>query len=262
MVSGLIDSHCHLDRVENLTEALDQARAEQLSGMVTIGTEFTKAQTQIDLTRHSQPDLKIWCSLGTHPDAVQDAPFANAEEIAERCDHPAVIGIGETGLDFFHGDESVRALQETFFRTHIAAARITGLPLIIHARDADDDVARILEDETHRNGAFPFLLHCFASGMKLAETALKLGGYISFSGIITFRKTETLQEIARSIPEDRLLVETDSPYLAPVPKRGKPNIPAYVTYTASRLAELRGNAPEQLAVSTTANFYRLFKKAV
>lgn len=261
MVSGLIDSHCHLDRVDDLTEALNQARAVRLSGMVTIGTEFSNAQTQLDLTRHSQPDLRIWCSLGTHPDSVQDAPFVNAEEIAERCNHPAVIGIGETGLDFFHGDKSVRALQEKFFRTHIAAARMIGLPLIIHARDADDDMARILEDETGRNGAFPFLMHCFASGMKLAETALKLGGYISFSGIITFRKTETLQEIARSIPEDRLLVETDSPFLAPAPNRGKPNMPAYVTYTAMRLAELRDVAPDQLAARTTANFYSLFSKA-
>lgn len=261
MISGLIDSHCHLDRIQDLQEALHHARTQQLIGMMTIGTEFSKAQTQIDLTQHARPELKIWCTLGTHPDSVQEEPFSTAEEICQRCSHPAVIGIGESGLDFFHGDEASRTLQEKFFRAHIAASRMAGLPLVIHTRDADEDMARILEDETSRNGAFPFLLHCFASSMALAKTALALGGYISFSGIVTFRKTEALQEIARSIPADRLLVETDSPFLAPVPQRGKPNIPGYVTHTAARLAELRDIAPERLAEATTENFFALFKKA-
>jgi TatD DNase family protein len=169
-----------------------------------------------------------------------------------------VIGIGEAGLDYFY-DKAPRDLQAKGFRTHIEAARRTGLPLVIHAREADDDIAAILREEAEK-GAFPFILHCFSSGPALARTGVELGGYVSFSGIVTFKKSEALREIARSVPHDRLLVETDAPYLAPVPHRGKRNEPAYVAHTAGVLAQTIGLSPEETARLTTANFFRLFDK--
>jgi TatD DNase family protein len=182
------------------------------------------------------------------------------EALAEIASHPKVIGIGESGLDYFY-DKAPREVQQASFRAHIRAARLAGVPLAIHARDADADIANILQDEWDAGGSFLFLLHCFSSGRGLAEAAVKLGGYLSFSGILTFPKSQENRDIARDMPAERLLVETDSPYLAPVPFRGKRNEPAHVAKTAAVLAEVRGLAPAALADLTTANFRRLFRKA-
>jgi TatD DNase family protein len=182
------------------------------------------------------------------------------DEIVRAADHPRIIGLGESGLDYFY-DKAPHEVQHDGFRRHIQAARRTGLPLVIHARDADEDIAAILREE-HAGGAFPFLLHCFSSGRGLANTALELGGYLSFSGILTFPKSAELREIARDAPRDRILVETDAPYLAPVPFRGKRNEPSYVAHTARMLAELLELEPEALAGLTTANFRRLFNRAI
>jgi TatD DNase family protein len=180
------------------------------------------------------------------------------EDLAAIAAHPKVVAIGEAGLDY-HYDHSPRDVQEKGFRTHIAAARETGLPLVIHAREADDDVARILEEESEK-GAFPFILHCFTSGPDLAKRGLALGGFISFSGVVTFKKADALREIARTVPSDRVLVETDAPYLAPEPFRGKTNEPSFVTHTATRLAAVRGVSADELAQITTENFFNLFTK--
>ena len=180
------------------------------------------------------------------------------EELVELARHPKAVAIGEAGLDY-HYDHSPRDVQKKSFRSHIAASRETGLPLVIHARDADADIARMLEEET-RKGAFPFVLHCFTSGAELARTGLALGGYLSFSGVITFKNAEALRDIALAVPSDRLLVETDAPYLAPEPLRGKTNEPAFVVHTAARLAALRGLRETEMARTTTENFFRLFKK--
>ncbi|GBR19359.1 TatD family hydrolase [Asaia spathodeae] len=259
-MTGLIDTHCHLDRLDDVPAALALAKEHGLSGMTTIGTRLSRAQTQIDLTRFDTPDLRVWCAIGTHPDHVDEETLPDVATIERLAEPEGVIGIGESGLDYLHGALPVRAAQAESFRVHIAAARKTGLPLVIHAREADDDVAAILRDE-HGKGAFPFLLHCFASGMDLAQAAIELGGYISFSGLLTFPKCETIREVARAMPQDRLLVETDSPFLAPVPKRGKPNTPGYVAYTAARLAQERDLEIEALTDLTTANFYTLFRRA-
>lgn len=180
------------------------------------------------------------------------------EELVELARHPKVVAIGEAGLDY-HYDYSPRDIQKKSFRTHIAAARETGLPLVIHAREADSDIARMLEEET-KKGAFPFVLHCFTSGAELAHAGLALGGYVSFSGVVTFKNAEALRDIALAVPYDRLLVETDAPYLAPEPMRGKTNEPAFVTHTAARLAALRGVSEADMARATSENFFRLFKK--
>ncbi|AQS87043.1 deoxyribonuclease TatD [Neoasaia chiangmaiensis NBRC 101099] len=257
----LIDSHCHLDRLVDVAAALGEAREAGVGGMVTIGTRLSQAAIQIGLTGYDTPELRVWCAIGTHPDHAHEEPLPTAERIAELTTPSHVIGIGESGLDYFHGGEDVRDIQIASFRAHITAARLTGLPLVIHARQADDDVMAILRDEHERNGAFPFLLHCFASGTALAETAIDLGGYISFSGLLTFPKCDEIRAVARQVPRERLLVETDSPFLAPVPKRGKPNMPGYVAYTAARLAAERSIEPQALADLTTANFFRLFRRA-
>lgn len=262
-MTGLIDTHCHLDHFthEELPELLDRARAAGLDGMVTIGTRISRHEEQKALTGHSRPDLRIWCAIGTHPDHVEEEELLSAEALAALSTPKEVIAIGESGLDYFHGGEEVRPLQQQHFRAHIGAARMTGLPLVIHARAADDDIGAILEDETARNGAFPFLLHCFASGPELARRALALGGYLSFSGIATFPKCEDIRSVAAAAPIDRIFVETDSPYLAPVPRRGKRNEPGYVAFTAAKVAETRGMEPEAFAAQTTENFFRLFKRA-
>lgn len=259
-MTGLIDTHCHLDRLDDVPAALALAKEHGLSGMVTIGTRLSRAQTQIDLTRLDTPPLRVWCAIGTHPDHVDEEEPPELATLVRLAEPEGVIGIGESGLDYLHGGVPVRAAQAASFRVHIAAARETGLPLVIHAREADDDVAAILRDE-HAKGAFPFLLHCFASGMDLARVAIDLGGYVSFSGLLTFPKCETIREVARAMPAERLLVETDSPFLAPVPKRGKPNTPGYVAYTAARLAQERKLTPEALAELTTRNFHALFRRA-
>ena len=259
----LIDSHCHLDHFDphELPDLLDRARAAGLAGLVTIGTRLSEASRQVALTERSTPGLAVWCTVGTHPDHVDQEELPSPQRLAEAAQPARVIGIGESGLDYFHGAPDVRAAQQSSFRRHVRAARLADLPLVIHARDADDDVIRILREEHDEGGAFRFLLHCFSSGAGLATHALALGGAISFSGILTFPKSQALRDIAREVPPDRLLVETDAPYLAPVPNRGRRNEPALVIHTAAVLAQLRGMPEAALHELTTLNFHRLFSKA-
>ena len=254
----LIDSHCHLDYYTpmELPEVLARARAAGVGELVTIGTTMAQSATLPPMTE-AHPDL--WCTIGVHPHHAAEAPIPSPETLAAMTRHQRVIGIGESGLDYFY-DRSPRDIQAENFRAHIRGAQIAGVPLAIHARDADDDIALILREERDRGGDFAFLLHCFSSSRALAEAALVLGGYISFSGILTFPRSAELREIARDIPLDRLLVETDAPYLAPVPFRGKRNEPGWVAHTAKVLAEVRGMTPEALADLTTANFRLLFPK--
>ncbi|GAB0114726.1 TatD family hydrolase [Acidisoma sp. C75] len=256
----LIDSHCHLDyfKGEELDAVIARARAAGVGEMVSIGTSLAQSRQILDLVA-DRPGL--WCSVGIHPQHAHEEPVPEPEVLAAMTRHPKVIGIGESGLDYFY-DTAPPEVQKAGFRAHIRAARLAGVPLAIHARDADADIAAILREEREAGGAFDFLLHCFSSGRALAEAALALGGYVSFSGILTFPKSEELRAIARDVPAERLLVETDSPYLAPMPHRGKRNEPGYVAHTAARLAELRGMTPEALADLTTANFRRLYAKAV
>ena len=255
----LIDSHCHLDYFTEAERSavLARAAAAGVGGMVTIGTSLAQSRT-LPAIAEAQPNL--WCTVGIHPHHAAEEPVPAPEDIAALTSHPKVIGIGESGLDYFY-DRSPRDVQQAGFRAHIRAARLAGVPLAIHARDADADIAAILQDEHDGGGDFQFLLHCFSSSRALAEAAVAIGGYVSFSGILTFPKSSELRDIARDLPADRLLVETDAPYLAPVPFRGKRNEPAYVAHTARVLAELRGLDPEALVELTTANFYRLFRKA-
>ncbi|MGH6803097.1 MAG: TatD family hydrolase [Methyloceanibacter sp.] len=254
----LVDSHCHLDFPElegDLDAVLDRARAAGVGLMVTISTRVRQFN---ELRGLAEAHDNVFCSVGTHPHNAAEEPDIRVEELVELARHPKVVAIGEAGLDY-HYDNSPRDMQEKSFRTHIAAARETGLPLIIHARDADADIARMLEEETAK-GSFPFVLHCFTSGPDLARRGLALGGSISFSGVITFKNAEPLRDIALAVPSDRLLVETDAPYLAPEPMRGKTNEPAFVVHTAARLAALRGVRETEMARMTTENFFRLFKK--
>jgi TatD DNase family protein len=254
----LVDSHCHLDFPELKTDldgVLDRARAAGVGLMVTISTrvgQFNELRALVEGHDH------VFCSIGTHPHNAAEEPDITVEELVDISMHEKVVAIGEAGLDY-HYDHSPRDVQKKSFRTHIAAARETGLPLIIHARDADADIARMLEEET-KKGAFPFVLHCFTGGADLAHRGLALGGYISFSGVVTFKNAEALRDIALAVPSDRLLVETDAPYLAPEPLRGKTNEPAFVVYTAARLAALRGLREAEMARLTTDNFFKLFKK--
>jgi len=255
----LVDSHCHLDYFSDaeITDVLDRAKAAGVGEMVSIGVRMSQAETVVSLTERFP---QVWGTVGVHPQNVGEGPLAEVDAIVAATQHRRIIGIGESGLDYFY-DKAPPAMQQESFRRHIRAAQLTSLPLVIHARDADDHIANILRQETADGGAFPFLLHCFSSGRQLAETAVELGGYLSFSGILTFPKSTELRDIARDMPEDRLLVETDAPYLAPVPFRGKRNEPSYVAHTARTLAEVRGMTPEALAELTTENFRRLFKKA-
>jgi TatD DNase family protein len=252
----LVDSHCHLDFADFAAEraaVVARARAAGVGTMLTIGTRLDEFE---GVRAIAEADDAIWCSVGAHPHEAADHADLSPEHLAALTAHPKVVGIGETGLDF-HYDLSPRAIQEHVFRAHIAASRATGLPLIIHAREADAEIARILDEERPPPG----VLHCFTSGLALAEAALALGFYISISGIVTFKNAEELRAIVRGLPLDRLLVETDSPYLAPVPYRGKRNEPAFVAATAAAVAALKGVAPETLAAATSANFFRLFAKA-
>lgn len=255
----LVDSHCHLDFPDfaaELPDVVARAQAAGVSHMVTISTRVRRFDEIRAIAERFDP---VFCSVGTHPHQAAEEPDVTAAELVALAAHPKVVAIGEAGLDY-HYDTSPRAAQEQGFRTHIAAARETGLPLVIHAREADEDVSRILEEETAR-GAFPFLLHCFTAGPELARRALALGGYISFSGVITFKKSEDLRSIAAEVPQERLLVETDAPFLAPTPHRGKRNEPSFVRETAKVVAEARGMAFEDLAAATTRNFFTLFSKA-
>ncbi len=254
----LVDSHCHLDYYTpaELPEILSRATAAGVAEMVTIGTTLAQSEHLPPMT---EAFTNLWCTIGVHPHHAAEAPIPDPETLAKMTQHPRVIGIGKSGLDYFY-DKSPRNIQADNFRAHIRGARLAGLPLCIHARDADDDIALILKEECDNGGRFDFLLHCFSSARRLAEAGLEMGGYISFSGILTFPRSTELREIAKAVPLDRLLVETDAPYLAPVPFRGKRNEPAWVAHTAKVLAELRGLAPEALAELTTANFRRLFRK--
>jgi TatD DNase family protein len=254
----LIDSHCHLDFPElkgDLAAVLERAREAGVGLMVTIST---RVQRFNELKEIVEANDEVFCSVGTHPHNAAEEPDITVEELVEISRHPKVVAIGEAGLDY-HYDHSPRDMQKKSFRTHIAAARVTGLPLVVHAREADADIARILKEETEK-GAFPFVLHCFTSGPELARAGLALGGYVSFSGVITFKNAEAIRDIALAVPSDRILVETDAPYLAPVPMRGKTNEPAFVAHTTARLAELRGLREADLARLTTDNFFNLFKK--
>ena len=255
----LIDLHCHLDYFTpmELPDVLARAAAAGVGEMVTIGTTLSQSQTLPPLTE-AHPHL--WCTVGVHPHHAAEAPVPEPATLAAMTRHPKVIGIGESGLDYFY-DRSPRDVQQENFRAHIRGARLAGVPLAIHTRDADDDTARILQEEWDAGGPFALLLHCFSSSRALAGTAVEMGGYVSFSGMLTFPRSQELREIARDLPADRLLVETDAPYLAPVPFRGKRNEPAHVAHTAKMLAEMRGLTPEALADLTTTNFRRLFSKA-
>jgi TatD DNase family protein len=256
----LVDSHCHLDyfNAEGEREAvIARAAAAGVGQMVTIGVTMDQSRQAIEIaTAHEN----VFACVGVHPNHAADAPVPAPAEIAALAAHPKVIGIGESGLDYFY-DKAPRDVQAENFRANIRAAQRSGLPLCIHARDADEDIARILAEERAAGGEFLFLLHCFSSGRGLAEAALAMGGYISFSGILTFPKSLELREIARDVPRDRLLVETDSPYLAPVPFRGKRNEPAYTAHTARVLGEVLGLDEPDIAALTTANFRRLYAKA-
>lgn len=252
----LVDSHCHLDFPDFTGErdaVLARARAAGVVAMLTISTRLDQFPA---VRAIAETDDDIWCSVGAHPHEAADHAAMTVVELTAFAEHPRVIGIGETGLDFYY-ERSPRDIQERVFRAHIAASRDSGLPLIVHARDADAEIASILRRDRPHAG----VLHCFSSGRNLAEAALDLGFYISISGIVTFRKSDELRAIVRDVPIDRLLVETDAPYLAPVPHRGKRNEPAYVAATAATVAELKGTSAEELAEATTANFFRLFQKA-
>jgi TatD DNase family protein len=257
----LVDSHCHLDYFVEAErpDIIARAQAAGVTEMVTIGVTLSQSREALAIAEAA--GTKIWCSVGIHPNhAADEGPVPTPETIAAMTTHPKVIGIGESGLDYFY-DKAPKDIQQQNFRAHIRAAQLTGLPLAIHARDADEDIARILAEERAGGGDFRFLLHCFSSGRALAEAAVAMGGYVSFSGILTFPKSHELRAIAADIPPDRLLVETDSPYLAPVPFRGKRNEPAHTIHTARILSEVKGVTAESLAELTTRNFRTLYRKA-
>ncbi|GEO17742.1 TatD family hydrolase [Microvirga aerophila] len=255
----LIDSHCHLDFPElqtRLPQVLAAASAAGIGRMVSISTHVSRFETYRSLAEAHE---SIFFTVGTHPHNAALEPDIPAGRLVELSVHPRCVAIGESGLDY-HYDKSPRDVQQRVFRTHIAASRETGLPLVIHARNADDDMIQILTEEMGR-GRFGAVLHCFSSGEKLAEVGVELGLYVSFSGILTFKNSEHIRRIAALVPQDRLLVETDAPYLAPVPHRGKTNEPAYVAHTAQTLADVVRVSASEIARITSENFYRLFSKA-
>jgi TatD DNase family protein len=255
----LVDSHCHLDFDVfdgDRGAVLARAREAGVGTMLTICTHLSKFEG-VRAIAESDPD--IWCSVGVHPHEAEGEGIDAPETLARLAEHPRVVGIGESGLDFYY-DHSPRDKQRSNFRAHIEAARATGLPLIVHARDADEEVAVLLRGGAGK-GRLTGVMHCFSSGRALAEAALDLGFYVSLSGIVTFKNAEELRQIARDVPLDRLLVETDAPYLAPMPVRGKRNEPAFVAHTARFVAALKGIEEAALGRITTENFFRLFAKA-
>lgn len=255
----LVDSHCHLDFPDFEKEGVDavvaRAGAAGIGNMLTICVRIAEFERVHAIARRFD---NIHCTVGTHPHQAEEEPerAVSLERLIELARLPRVVGIGETGLDYYY-DHSPRDIQQASFRKHIRASLETGLPLIIHARDADEDIVRVLKEEGAKNG----VMHCFSSGPQLAEAALELGFYISFSGIVTFKKADELRAIVRTVPLERILVETDSPYLAPIPHRGRTNEPAFVVHTAQTVAELKGIDLKALAAATTDNFFRLFQKA-
>ncbi|MFC4351388.1 TatD family hydrolase [Fodinicurvata halophila] len=256
----LVDSHCHLDYLEregtDLDEIVARARSNGVERLVTICTKLSEFDQVLGIARRF-PEL--YCSVGVHPHEAGREGLEDAERLLELSQDPKVVGIGETGLDYYY-ENSPRQAQQVSFRAHISASRESGLPLIVHARDADEDTIAILREE-YQSGPYPGVIHCFTAGPALAEAALEIGFYISLAGIITFKKADEIRETVRNVPMDRLLVETDSPFLAPVPKRGKRNEPSYVVHTAEKLADIKGVSPEEIAARTSENFDRLFSKA-
>ena len=255
----LVDSHCHLDfpvLASDIDGVIARAHAAGVGVCVSISTKLESFARVRDMAARLD---NVWCSVGIHPHEAAVEPLADAVPLIKRAEDPKVIGFGETGLDYFY-NHSPREAQRVNLRAHIGAARRTKLPLIVHTRDAEDETVAILREETAK-GAFGGVLHCFTGTKMLADAALDLGFYISASGIMTFKKSEALRAVLRDVPLDRLLVETDAPYLAPAPHRGKPNEPAFLAHTAAALAELKGVTAEELARATTDNFFRLFTKA-
>ncbi len=257
-MTPLIDSHCHLDFpdfAEELDAVVARARSAGVGRIITISTRVAR---HADIAAIAERFDEVFFTVGTHPHQAAEEPDVPAERLLALSQHPKCVAIGEAGLDY-HYDKVPRDVAARVFRTHIAAARMSGLPLVIHSRDADDDMAVILRDEMAR-GRFSAVLHCFTSSAALAATGLELGLSISFSGVVTFKNSDGLRDIARDVPLDRLLVETDAPFLAPVPHRGQRNEPAYVAETARVLAETRGPDPAVLAETTSRNADRLFSK--
>ena len=255
----IVDSHCHLNYkglVEDQAGVLERARAAGVGTMLNIST---REREWADIIAAAERESDVWATVGIHPHEADDHAHIDTAKLVAMAAHPRVIGIGETGLDYYY-DHSDRAQQQTSFCAHIAAARETGLPLIVHTRDAEHDTASILRDEMGQ-GAFPGVIHCFTASDEFADIALELGFYISISGIVTFKNAKALQDTASRIPADRLLVETDSPFLAPVPHRGRPCEPAYVLDTAKFLANLRGETLDDLTATTSRNFFTLFSKS-
>jgi len=254
----LVDSHCHLDFPDyagKVDEVMARAKAAGVGVCLSIGTEL-KRFPGVKAVAEKFPN--VWCSVGVHPHEAEKELQDDEAALIREAAHPKVVGIGETGLDYYY-EHSPRLPQQQNFRAHIAAARQTGLPVIVHTRDADDDTIDILRDEMGK-GAFTGLIHCFTGTQKLADAALEMGFYISVSGIATFKNSTALRDVIKTVPLERLLVETDAPFLAPVPYRGKTNEPAFVVHTAKMLAELKGVPESQLAQATTENFFRLFSK--
>lgn len=255
----LVDSHCHLDYLEkdgDLEEVVARARRAGVGRMVTICTKLSEFERVKAIAARFDD---VSCSVGVHPHEAGAEGVEGPEKLIELAEDPLVVGIGETGLDYFY-EHSPRAAQAVSFRAHIQAARSTGLPLIVHARDADDDTVALLREEHEQGGPFPGVIHCFTAGPELARAALDLGLYISLAGIVTFKKADDLRQTVSEVPLDRLLVETDSPYLAPMPNRGKRNEPSFVVHTAAKLAEIKSVSAEQLASATSENFFRLFNR--
>jgi TatD DNase family protein len=254
----LIDTHCHLDFPDFEAERdqiIERARDAGVMQMVTISTRVKRFETILAI---AEKYSNVFCSVGTHPHNADEELDVTTEDLVRLSAHPKVVAIGEAGLDYFY-DNAPREAQAEGLRRHIAAARQTGLPLVIHSRSADEDMAAILTEETGK-GAFPFLLHCFSSGADLASVGVELGGYVSFSGILTFPKSQDLRNIAKTVPRDRMIVETDAPYLAPKPFRGKRNEPAYVAHTAEVLADTIGVSRAEIEEITTQNAFRIFSK--
>jgi len=255
----LVDSHCHLDFPDfddDRDKVISTAKDAGVGHMLTICTHISKFKEVLAV---AEKHKNIFCTVGIHPHNVDAEPEVSAKQLIYLAQHPKVVGFGETGLDFYY-EHSSRDLQELLFRTHIKASRETGLPIIVHTRDADKDMERILRDES-KKGSFRGLIHCFSSSQGLADAVLELGLSISFSGIVTFKNAEQIRSVAKSIPLDRILVETDSPYLAPVPMRGSRNEPSFSIYTAERIADLRALDKEVFFQATTDNFFSLFSKA-
>jgi TatD DNase family protein len=254
----LVDSHCHLDFpefAEEMPEILARAEAAGVAKMVTIGTRIERFER---VRAIAEAHDNVYCSVGTHPHDAEQEPDVTADGLARLADHPKVVGIGESGLDFYY-ENSPRDAQEHAFRAHIEAARLAEVPLIVHTRGADEDTVRVLRDE-YEKAPFTGLIHCFSVGAPVARAALEIGLYISIAGIVTFSKAEELRATVAELPLDRLLVETDAPFLAPVPMRGKRNEPSFVVHIAGKVADLMGCGLEELGVATTANFHRLFTK--